>query len=332
MRSILSTTALVTVLVSVAAVLPQAAMADGYDSPRTSAAQINRVINSGSGYSGGGYRHVAPRYHGGYRSHHGHQARYTGHVRSHDDYGYDHDVTDLDDFSSDTGHDGRLIASYRTYSPFSTVATDSALDEDTHGMQAEMAGPEPRSDVGRPILFASGSHGLSMTASTELDRIGNILLAYAETDIRILISAYTDATGTRDQNEAISKHRIETVKTYLTDKFDIPADRFVDAPIGEATAPGVEDPNAPENRRVVISLLGLDLDKGSDRPVASADHPIPTSKARYRSADTADRGTCSVPAYPYAGYRVAGRIIAVGFQDLDDFGGGRLIEVCKVDN
>lgn len=339
MRSILSTTAILTIMLSGAALQPQAARADGYYAPRASAAEINHVINAGS------TGHYAPRYGGGYGSSggYGHRAGYVsrgyghadygyghgysdhgygdhgyGHVDygyDRDDYGYGRDLTDLDDFGT-VNRDGRLITTYRTYSPFARVIHSAAPVDEMDGMASDMEKPEPRSDVGRPILFASGSDDLSETATADLDRIGNILLAYAETDVRILISAYTDATGTREQNEAISKKRIETVKSYLADKFDIPVERFVEAPIGEATAPGIDDPLAAENRQVVISLLGLDLDKAGDR-VAD------------RDAVEAEP-TCSVPAYPYAGYRVEGRVVAAGFQDLDDFGGGRLIEVCKV--
>lgn len=352
MRSILSTTALLTVILSGAALSPQTAAADGYDAPRASAGQINRVIH---GRPAGGHHSYAPRYGGGtgsyagYRRPAGHDVHggyghdgyghgryaYVDHGYGHDDRGYGHDVTDLDDFGN-AGHDGRLVTTYRTVPPFvRIIETVSSSTEEPQEISPALAGPEPRSDVGRPILFATGSHELSQTAAADLDRIGNILLAYAETDVSILISAYTDATGTREQNAAISARRIASVKTYLAERFDIPQARFVDAAIGEATAPGVDDPLAPENRRVVVSLLGLELDKGhgtgNGAPVAEAEDDVPPAKAVYAMADhDAAAATCRVPAYPYAGHTVEGRIVAAGFQDLDDFGGGRLIEVCKI--
>ncbi|ORE97564.1 OmpA family protein [Aurantimonas sp. 22II-16-19i] len=348
MRSILSTTALLTVLLSGAALSPQTAAADGYDAPRASAGQINRVIH---GRPAGSHHSYAPRYgggtgsHAGYRSHdgqyrhgdygHGHYAP-VDRGYGHDDRGYGHDVTDLDDFGN-AGHDGRLVTTYRTFPPFVRIieTVSSSTKEPQEEMAPALAGPEPRSDVGRPILFASGSHELSPTAAADLDRIGNILLAYAETDVSILLSAYTDATGTREQNAAISARRIASVKDYLTERFDIPQARFVDAAIGEATAPGVDDPLAPENRQVVVSLLGLELDKGNGAdngaPVAEAEDEVPAAEAVYAEADhAAAAATCRVPAYPYAGHTVEGRIVAASFQDLDDFGGGRLIEVCKI--
>lgn len=347
MRSTLSTTALLTAVLSMGTTLvPATAGADGYYGPRASAAEINRVIHGSSAY-GRGYAGSSYRTHGGY----GHSAHYGsrdygygGHTvaRSHYDHdyvgtdgygygdrGYGHDITDLDDFYVYSKRGGRLVYSYETVSPFTPYVESAEPIETDDEMRAELDGPEARTAVGRPILFASGSKSLSETAAADLDRIGNILLAYAETDVRILLTAYTDATGTRQQNEAISLERIAAVKVYLADKFDIPLDRFVDAPFGGTPAPGVEDPLAPENRQVVVALLGLDLDRPSDEPVADAGRAIPTPAASYRAVETVKPG-CSVPAYPHADYKVEGRLVAVGFEDIDDFGGGRLVEVCKV--
>ena len=349
MRSTLSTTALLTAVLSMGtALVPQTAAADGYYGPRASAGQINRVINGASGYGRGyaGHAGYGHRTHGGYGGYDNHSSYGTrdygyGYHRvgnsyghdddgyAHDDYGYGHDVADLDDFSVHSPRGGKLVYRYQTVSPFAAEIDEAEPIETTDGMQAELAGPEPRSDVGRPILFASGSQELSETAAADLDRVGNILLAYAETDVRILLTAYTDATGTSEQNEAISMKRIEVVKSYLADKFDIPVDRFVEAPFGETPAPGVADPLAGENRQVVVALLGLDLDKPSDGAVADASGPVPAVAAGYRSAERPEP-TCSVPAYPHADYRVEGRLVAVGFQDIDDFGGGRVVQVCNV--
>ncbi|MCE7030208.1 OmpA family protein [Jiella avicenniae] len=352
MRSTVSTTALLTAALAMGtALVPQTASADGYYGPRTSAGEINRVINGASGYGRGqtGYAH---RSHGGYSGYgrydgyggysgsvsggYGHAYHHVGHRYDRDGYGYGyadrgygHDVSDLDDFTVHSHRAGRLVYRYQTVSPFAPEIDYAEPAEPTDGMQAELAGPEPRSDVGRPILFASGSQQLSETAAADLDRIGNILLAYAETDVRILLTAYTDATGTREQNEAISMRRIAVVKAYLADKFDIPEDRFVEAPFGETPAPGIEDPLAGENRQVVVALLGLDLDPTSDGALADAGETTSTPAASYRSAESPEP-TCSVPAYPHADYKVEGRLVAVGFQDLDDFGGGRVVQVCKV--
>ncbi|WAP68999.1 OmpA family protein [Jiella pelagia] len=346
MRSTLSTTAILTGMLSMGtALVPQTASADGYYGPRASAGEINRVIHGSSGYGRG---HAGYVRHGGYGHSAGYAPRDYGHgghyvVGSRYDHGYagygygdrgyGHDVSDLDDFHVYPRRGGQLVYRYKTVSPFAPEVEYAEPTEAAGEMQAELAGPEPRTAVGRPILFASGSQSLSETAAADLDRIGNILLAYAETDVRILLTAYTDATGTRQQNEAISLKRIAAVKVYLADKFDIPLDRFVDAPFGETPAPGIEDPLAGENRQVVVALLGLDLDRPADEPVADAGGtiavPAPAPAASYRSADHAEPA-CSVPAYPHAGYEVEGRIVAAGFQDIDDFGGGRIVEVCRI--
>ncbi|MBO0905472.1 OmpA family protein [Jiella sonneratiae] len=359
MRSRLSTTALLTTsfLAAGAAFLPQAASAGDYFGPRASAAEINHVINSSSSYGGGyggGYGGYSPRYGGGYGGgyvsrDYGHDGYGYGHAGyGHDgrgygyaDHGYgDRYYGDLDDFHAPRRHRGVVVYRYRTYAPFEpatdyaepTVETQDVRVEthdmqgEAHDMHAATDKPEPRSDVGRPILFAAGMSGLSETAAADLDRIGNILLAYTETDVRVLLTAYTDATGTQEQNEAISMKRVAAVKAYLSEKFDIPADRFVEAPFGETPAPGIDDPLAPENRQVVVALLGLDLDKTGDRPVADAGEPVAAETASYRTAEP----TCRVPAYPHADYSVEGRLVAAGFQDIDDFGGGRVIEVCKI--
>jgi len=343
MRSKLTTTALWSTMFAVgASLLPTTAGADGYYGPRASAAQINRIIGSSTSHGGYGshasYKSHHTGYHGGYKSHHRGYGGYSTHVGyGHYSGSYGHDLDDFDYVARPyRNYDGRLVYSYQTVSPFTDTVEYIEIEEYSQPVKrsayqpAPMDEPEARTDVGQPILFMTGSELLSETAVADLDKIGEILGAYTDTDVKILLSAYTDASGTREQNVRISTKRIETVKTYLTEKFEIPADRFVEAAIGEATAPGIDDPYAPENRRVVVSLLGVDLDRPGDTPVASAKgDAVPQPKASYRAAAYE---TCTVPAYPYSSQKVTGRLVAAGFQDLDDFGGGRLIQVCKVSN
>ncbi|MCB8837750.1 OmpA family protein [Aurantimonas sp. VKM B-3413] len=362
MRSRLTTTALCSTLITAGiAMLAGPASAGDYGSANS--ARINHIISghASAGHYGGRTSYVAPGY--GY----GDYGNSTGYRSSHgyDDYGYGGDIVyrdgrvgydyvgshDLDDF-------GSHVVRYVTVSPRTEVVERPIVvvhrgePVETDASAGDTASVS-RADVGRPLFFGSGSTELSDESRVKLDKIGEIIAAYSDTEAQILISAYTDASGTEEQNQAISRKRIEAVQSYLAEKFQIPAAEFVTAAVGAANVEETKDPYAAENRRVVISLLNLDLSREGGAPVAAAQEAAPAMQhgdhaeapsmmhEGHAMAETAapvveeapaasDARRCSVPAYPHAGGMRSGRLISVGFQDIDDFGGGRLIEVCDV--
>ena len=292
MRSRLTTTALCSTLIA-AGVAMLAGPASAGDYGSANAGRINHIISGhyARGYTGGHSSYAAP--YGGYDGY----GRYAGY-RSGYDYGYDggygyrggivyrdgrvgYDYVgayDLDDF-------GSHVVRYVTVSP-RTELVERPVVVIHRGEPVEAdapAGESPsvtRADVGRPLFFGAGSTELSDESKVKLDKIGEIIGAYSDTDAQILISAYTDASGTEEQNQAISRKRIEAVQSYLAGKFQIPAAKFVTAAVGAANVEATRDPYAAENRRVVISLLNLDLSREGGAPVASAEEPAATMTAR----------------------------------------------------
>ncbi len=75
------------------------------------------------------------------------------------------------------------------------------------------------------IYFGLGKTNISPTAAKVLDRNGAILKA--NPDIKVEIGGHTDSSGSEKANQKISEKRAESVKRYLMDKFNIPADRMV---------------------------------------------------------------------------------------------------------
>ena len=63
------------------------------------------------------------------------------------------------------------------------------------------------------VVFKSGSHFLTARARGQLDELAERLLAFPEARVRVL--AHTDATGSADDNLALSARRAEAVVQYL---------------------------------------------------------------------------------------------------------------------
>ncbi len=237
-------------------------------------------------------------------------------------------------------------------------------------------------DLRDPVFFEFGSSTLTHAAKHELDQIGQIISAYYfdNPKVLILLSGFTDATGSASANQALAKARNHQVKDYLIQKFGFSEARFVLRAVGEEYANMSGMPYGDNQRRVVVSLVGLPktvsaaghqhhhpapmahvhetppaysdeaapamaADKGEEMaPVAPVeDHamaPAPVMKPMPKPVYAAPQPTyvehvqpvtrCTVPSGPYAGTYVNGKLIATLFTDIDDYGGGKLEEVCAL--
>ena len=100
----------------------------------------------------------------------------------------------------------------------------------------------------------------------------------------IVVEGYTDRTGRKDYNVALSQHRADTVLRYLA-VHNVPARKI------HVVAIGSEDPNAEnqtraerkENRRVDVRVYALNLNGGPAMGTSSA---MPASGAADRAAST----------------------------------------------
>ncbi|MCB1330579.1 MAG: OmpA family protein [Maritimibacter sp.] len=274
-----------------------------------------------------------------------------------DDYGYGH-VYD-DDYGDYGVHDG--------------YGDDHVMHVGKHA-----------TDIRNPVFFASGSSMLDYEAKHELKQIGQIVSAYYFSDpkVLILLSGFTDATGSQSANEALAKARNHAVKDFLVAEFGFDPARFVLRAVGEEYANASGHPYDENQRKVTVSLVGLPksatdeghphhepamaeshpmteptgLDKGELAPVeehamvapepAMKPMPKPVYEAQMTEAEMAgSKGyvaemapayaapvktvtRCYVPSGPYAGHYVDGKLLATLFTSIDDYGGGKLEEVC----
>ena len=185
--------------------------------------------------------------------------------------------------------------------------------------------------------------------------------------VLILLSGFTDAAGSQSANEALAKARNHAVKDYLIHEFGFDKARFVLRAVGEEYANMSGMPYGDNQRKVTVSLIGLPksvtdyghqhhapamaqshettapmaLDKGEMAP--AEEHamaaPAPVMKPMPKPAQaehvqptyvehTKPVTRCYVPSGPYAGTYVDGKLLATLFTDIDDYGGGKLEEVC----
>jgi OOP family OmpA-OmpF porin len=113
------------------------------------------------------------------------------------------------------------------------------------------------------VPFAFDKFVLSASAKDDLDKLASGLTA----DKRFVISVegYTDATGDRAYNEALSRKRADAVVTYLVAKHDVPIYRIHMIGLGqEKPADDGKDRAArAKNRRVEVKVFTVDVDSGT---------------------------------------------------------------------
>jgi outer membrane protein OmpA-like peptidoglycan-associated protein len=67
-----------------------------------------------------------------------------------------------------------------------------------------------------------------------------------------VIQGHTDAAGSDEYNQKLSKRRAEAVKTFLVENFNLPSGRLLALGLGRSRLKNVVDPLAAENRRVQV--------------------------------------------------------------------------------
>lgn len=99
------------------------------------------------------------------------------------------------------------------------------------------------------ISFANGSASLSPDATQQLDLAARL---FRDIHPALMYSiGHSDAVGDEFSNVLLSAERARTVKQALVAR-GIPADRLYIQAFGESDPISRSDPNAPENRRVVV--------------------------------------------------------------------------------
>lgn len=91
----------------------------------------------------------------------------------------------------------------------------------------------------------------------QLPKLVELCSALKSADVQqVRILGHTDASGSAEYNQRLSKLRAEEVKRFLSTDCGFPEDRMEALGIGERNLFDPEDPNAERNRRVEFQALG----------------------------------------------------------------------------
>src|ERR1017187_9700260 len=113
------------------------------------------------------------------------------------------------------------------------------------------------------VPFAFDKFALTASAKEDLDKLAGSL--GADKHFVISVEGYTDSTGNKAYNEALSRKRADAVVTYLVAKHDVPIYRIHMIGLGE-DKPVDEGKNRAaraKNRRVEVKVFGADVDAGT---------------------------------------------------------------------
>ncbi|MCF7699909.1 OmpA family protein [Loktanella sp. M215] len=136
------------------------------------------------------------------------------------------------------------------------AASDAATDAAPQGADtvAEIATAIPqREQVNVNVSFDFDSAALRADQKPKLVTLCGALKAADVQAIRIL--GHTDASGTADYNERLSKLRAEEVKRFLATDCGFPEDRMEALGVGERFPFDPANPKADANRRVEFQAL-----------------------------------------------------------------------------
>jgi OmpA-OmpF porin, OOP family len=113
------------------------------------------------------------------------------------------------------------------------------------------------------VPFAFDKWVLSQSAKEDLDNLATGLSA--DKRFVIAVEGFTDSTGNRGYNEALSRKRADAVVTYLVAKHDIPIYRIHMIGLGQEKPvdDGKDRAARAKNRRVEVKVFTADVDSGT---------------------------------------------------------------------
>ncbi|MBP9187051.1 MAG: OmpA family protein [Bacteroidia bacterium] len=148
------------------------------------------------------------------------------------------------------------------------------MTETTEDLQLQKDFHVKRAQIGvtfelKNIFFDLGKASLREDSKKELDKLYEIL---SNSDIVIELGGHTDSIGRDESNQTLSQERVNSVKTYLTDK-GIADKRILAVGYGEnfPVAPNSTEQGRQLNRRVEAKILKLTQDKEGSDVVTEAD-------------------------------------------------------------
>jgi len=115
---------------------------------------------------------------------------------------------------------------------------------------ASIAEDKPNIDL--EINFEYNSAKISSSAMPAARTLGQALSSSAFKGSTFVVEGHTDAKGGEKYNQDLSERRAEAIKQFLSENYGIPAANLVSVGFGKTKLKVVDNPLAPENRRVQV--------------------------------------------------------------------------------
>lgn len=117
-----------------------------------------------------------------------------------------------------------------------------------------LAASKPQIDL--PMEFDYNSDELRGEALKNADNLGRALTSPSMRGQTFMIAGHTDAKGGDAPNQRLSERRADAVKSFLVQKYGIPAANLITAGYGKTHLKSPSDPFGRENRRVqAVNML-----------------------------------------------------------------------------
>ncbi|CAG2153896.1 OmpA family protein [Cupriavidus numazuensis] len=123
---------------------------------------------------------------------------------------------------------------------------------DSPAMTDSSAAPSMAGSANLLITFTSNSAKLTHSARVALDKVARALKSNQLSPYRFRVEGHADPRGPAPANLKLSESRAEAVVAYLSEEGGVPASRLTPVGKGSAEPLNVQNPTAPENRRVTI--------------------------------------------------------------------------------
>lgn len=122
----------------------------------------------------------------------------------------------------------------------------------TRSINAAPAGPAKPAKAALLITFETNATVLTADARRELDIVGRALNTSRLADFNFVIEGHADPRGSPERNRKLSEGRAAAVREYLVQNQSVSEGRLTAVGKGDREPLNLNNPAAPENRRVVF--------------------------------------------------------------------------------
>jgi outer membrane protein OmpA-like peptidoglycan-associated protein len=130
-----------------------------------------------------------------------------------------------------------------------------SLTTDERQQIASIARSRPQIDL--EINFEFNSAVIELNGMAQAAALGEALTGTELNGSTFIIAGHTDSKGSETYNQGLSERRADAVRRFLTERYEIDADRLVTVGYGESQLKNQANPFAGENRRVqVVNATG----------------------------------------------------------------------------